>query len=125
MTARPKTAMPTLAAAMTEANLQSAVIDLAQELGWMVFHARTGRTGSGAWLTYMAGQSGYPDLTLARKGTVLFVELKSEKGRLSEGQKEWGQHLTPNQRNACHSYHVWRPLDWIDGTVETVLRRGW
>jgi hypothetical protein len=125
MSARPKTHLPILAAAMSENDLLEAVVSLAGELGWMVFHPRPGMTGRGEWLTFAAGRSGYPDLTLARKGTVLFAELKSEKGRLSEAQKEWGEHVTPVQRNPTHSHRIWRPTEWLDGTIERVLRRGW
>lgn len=53
----------------------------------------------------MQGHPGFPDLVLARNGEVLFVELKSEKGKLSPEQRDWLAHT--NGR-------LWRPADWPD-----------
>ena len=37
----------------------------------------------------MMGHAGVPDILAARNGRVLFIELKSEKGKLSEDQALW------------------------------------
>ena len=86
----------------SETDFQNLVIELAQLRGWLVFHARPSQTG-GRWSTAMQGQPGFPDLVLARRGEVLHVELKSEKGRLTEWQKMWLEALD----GEC-----WRPSDW-------------
>lgn len=85
---------------VNEADFTRAVIDLARLRGWKVAHFRPARMQSGKWATPMQGDIGFPDLVLARHGTVLFVELKSEMGRLRAEQEDWGQHL---------HLHVWRP----------------
>lgn len=96
---------------MTEAEFQSAVIDLARMSGWMVAHFRAGMNRRGRWMTAVAGDgAGFPDLVLVHAGRreVLYRELKSERGRLTFEQIEWGRTLTA----AGADYAVWRPADW-------------
>lgn len=100
---------------MTEKELQAAVIEAAHLFGWRVAHFRPALTQSGKWATAMQGDPGYPDLTMARDGEILFVELKSETGRIRPEQKIWIDALTPH-------VVVWRPSDWINGTIVDVLR---
>ena len=93
---------------MTEAQFQSAVIDLAVTLGWRVHHARTVQNAAGRYMTAIQGHPGFPDLVLAhRQHGVLYAELKSTQGRLSEHQKQWRALLEPTGR-----YRLWRPDDW-------------
>ena len=102
---------------MSEAELQGAVIELARRLGWRSAHFRASRTQSGGWATAVQGDgAGFPDLVLARDGRVLFIELKSEKGRTSSEQRLW-LHELPDA-------FVFRPADWTSGTIERVLREG-
>ena len=67
---------------LTEAQLKARVLELAHAAGWMVYH-RPAR-----WQTN-GGGSGYPDLTLVRHGEVLWLELKQEKGKLTDAQEAW------------------------------------
>ncbi len=88
---------------LSERDFTTKVIDRAKAMGWKVFHPRPARTAHG-WRT--AGQGtpqGFPDLSLAQDGVVLFVELKSQKGKLTDEQKDWLLHT-----NGA----VWRPQDW-------------
>ena len=65
----------------------------------------------GRWQTPVAGDgAGFPDLVLVHpdKRQVLYRELKSERGRLTFEQHEWGRVLTA----AGADYAVWRPADW-------------
>ena len=102
---------------MSEAELQKAVIALAQRLGWRVAHFRTSRTQSGGWATAVQGDgAGFPDLVLAKDGVVLFAELKASGGRLSATQSAWLRTL-PRAIT-----FLWWPQDWFDGTIESVLR---
>ena len=102
---------------MSEAELQKAVIELAQRLGYRVAHFRPALTQTGRWVTAVQGDgAGFVDLVLARKGVVLFIELKSKKGRVSDAQEAW---LSELPRGFTF---VFRPGDWLDGTIETVLR---
>lgn len=94
---------------MTEAAFQTCVMDLARWTGWKTFHPRTVKTDKGRHLTAYQGDRGFPDLVLVhRKRGVLFVELKTETGRLDAHQEEWGRHLV----EADAEYYVWRPSDW-------------
>ena len=83
---------------ISEKDWQRTVIDAAQLYGWLVQHDRDARKSTGA---------GFPDLVLVRE-RVLFVELKTEKGRLSPRQKTWRERLC----GAGAEYRLWRPSDW-------------
>ena len=94
---------------MTEAELQSAVIEMAQWLGYRLqYHTFDSRRSN----------EGFPDLVLVGRGRVLFVELKSEKGQLSPSQLDWYAGLL----DIGAEVYVWRPKDWLDGTVEKELK---
>ena len=73
---------------MSEQELLEAVIELAHLYRWRVAHFRPARTEHG-WRTPVAADgAGFPDLVLVRD-RVLFVELKSARGRLSVEQQDW------------------------------------
>ena len=97
-----------------EKDFQQGVVELARFNGWKVFHPYESRRCV----------PGYPDLTMVRVSDrrIIFAELKTEKGRLSEYQKEWGEALTQiaSEDNAV-SYYLWRPSDWDE--IEKVLSR--
>lgn len=99
---------------ITEQAFTNMVIELAKWNGWRVAHFRPARMQSGRWATAMQGDTGYPDLTLARDGVVLFAELKTDRGRLGPGQPEWAEALGEN-------YRLWRPADL--GAIRIELRR--
>jgi len=104
---------------VTEAELQDAVVAAARLFGYRVAHFRSARTARG-WRTPVAADgAGFPDLCLARPGELAFVELKAAEGRLSADQAAW---LDVLGRTGRCGVHVWRPEDWLDGTVEARLR---
>lgn len=103
---------------MTEAQLQDAVITCAQVLGWRVAHFRPAHTARGWRTAVSADGAGFPDLVLAGHGRLVFAELKSARGKLGPEQVDWAIALKGSGVTHC----VWRPADWIDGTVEAVLR---
>lgn len=73
---------------MTEAELRARVVDIAHQLGWRVFSlpiAKTRRPVKDA--------VGYPDLTLARRGEVIWVELKADNGVTTPAQLAWWKEL--------------------------------
>jgi hypothetical protein len=75
--------------------LQDKVIHLAKMNGFMVQHSRPVKQADGRWLTAIQGDAGFPDLVLAHvERGVVFVELKSDQGRLSPGQKAWQRNLS-------------------------------
>ena len=80
-----------------EALLQSKVIQLAKMNGFRVQHSRPVQQKDGKWLTAIAGDPGFPDLVLAHKERgILFLELKSDTGKLSPGQVMWQQAIAPH-----------------------------
>jgi hypothetical protein len=93
---------------LSEAALRAEVVKRAHAAGWKVFSlpiARTRRPVKDA--------VGYPDLTLARHGQVRFLELKAERGVLSEEQFAWGRAL-PN----WYLVHSWD----LNGMLAEVLK---
>jgi hypothetical protein len=100
---------------ISEAELQTAVIDLAHRLGWRVAHFRPAQNSRGAWRTAVSADgAGFPDLVLARKGRVIFAELKAKNGRIGHEQEAWLAVLPDSL--------VWRPDDWFTGRIEDTLR---
>jgi hypothetical protein len=98
---------------LSEDDFQDKVMDLAKRCGWMVCHYLPAIRQSGRISTAIKGDRGAPDLILARRGVVLLVELKTNKGVVSSDQRRW--------LDALDGYgDVWRPRDW-DRIVE-VLR---
>ena len=104
---------------MTEAQLQRAVIDLAEILGWLVYHTYDSRHSA----------KGFPDLCMARSRAgkrgvrIIFTELKSATGNMSKDQEKWAAVLST--RGECWTsaeYYLWRPDDWSDGTIERILK---
>ena len=75
---------------ITEADFQAQVIHLARLYGWLVHHTRPAQNRDGTWSTPITGDVGFPDLVLAHpERGVLFLELKTETGAVSEGQRRW------------------------------------
>lgn len=92
---------------MSEDEWQQQIIDLAHAYGWIVAHFRPARTSKG-WATPVAADGqGFPDLVLARD-RAMFVELKSQRGRLTADQHHWLDALAA----AGAEVHVWRPADF-------------
>src|SRR5690349_10643155 len=92
---------------VSEDVFKDAVLRQALALGWRRFHPLPARNSRGRHATWQQGETGYPDLTLARRGVVLYRELKSETGVLSKEQKAWGVELGD-------LWGVWRPRDWLE-----------
>ncbi len=101
------TARLAAARAMSEAELQDHVRQLATDLGLAVQHITNPRR---SWLP------GWPDLTIIGS-RVLYRELKSERGALTPEQRDVGQRLT----DAGADFAVWRPRDLLSGHVARQL----
>ena len=91
---------------LTESNFQRTVIELAELHRWLVFHPYDSRRSA----------PGFPDLTMVRRGQLIFAELKTEKGNLTKPQAWWLAGL----KQAHPHVYVWRPSDWRE--IEEVLR---
>ena len=70
---------------VSEKELQQQVTDAARLYGWLCYHTFDSRRSA----------AGFPDLVLVHKDRgVLFVELKSSRGRVSAAQQLWLDTLT-------------------------------
>ena len=90
-----------------EKHLRQQVMDIAGHFGW-----------THKYFTWRSKHSpaGFPDLVLVKPGKVIYVELKSMKGKLSDYQISWLIAL------ACAGQwvYVWKPDSWTE--IEEVLR---
>lgn len=85
---------------MTEKDLQKSITQAAKTFGWRVYHTYNSRRS----------EPGFPDLVMVRGSRVIFAELKTAKGRISDAQTEW---LTALSRTHSEVY-LWRPADLED-----------
>lgn len=102
---------------ISEADLLDQVIEVAHLNHWLVAHFRPARTEKGWRTAVSADGKGFPDLVLSRGKDLLFVELKSNEGKLSQEQQEWLKALNQNLTVECH---IWRPDDW-DKIVDRLI----
>lgn len=103
---------------MTEAELQSGIVELARLLGYRVAHFGIGLSRRGWRTPAHADAVGFPDLVLVGHGRVLYRELKVKRNRLTPEQGEWLDALA----DAGQDVGVWRDLDWHAGLIEAELR---
>lgn len=96
------------------------VLELAQTFGWRCHHSpdspdarKLPRGRRGEYLV----DPGCPDIIAVRPPRVLFIEVKSSRGRLRRGQQEWRAELLQ-----CPGVqlHLWRPGDELK--AQEVLR---
>lgn len=93
---------------LTEEAYMQNIIDAARKLGYLVYHTHDSRRSA----------AGFPDLCLARRARVLFIEVKSEKGIISPEQQLWLDTLAQ-----CEGLEVYasKPSEWED-TLEILTR---
>lgn len=101
--------------AVSEAELQRTVTEALGLFGWRWTHFRPARTTRG-WRTPLSGCEGFPDVVAVRVGRVVALELKAERGRLSDGQAAWLAEFALAGVEA----RVVRPSDWAE--VAELLR---
>ena len=96
---------------MTEDEWTRWVLDYARWHGWRAAHFRPARTAQG-WRTPVQGDTGSPDLLLARDGRVVLAELKTDTGRVRPEQQAWLEHL------GGHGF-LWRPAgrDFVEAVL--------
>lgn len=93
---------------ISERDFQGMVVAFAALSGWTFSFHQLDSRGSNA---------GFPDLILMRPPELLVVELKAEKGRVTEAQSAWIEAFA-----ACGvEARVFRPSDWDE--IEARLRR--
>ncbi len=91
---------------VSEADLQHQVEQFLTLQGWLWFHDRATNM-PGAHLN----PAGFPDIVAVhpRTGHVIFVELKTEKGRLTVPQLAWANALRSAHSDHSHRYLLVRP----------------
>lgn len=97
---------------LTEGQLQRRILDLAAWRRWRAVHIRPLWQRDGKMVTAYEGDSGLPDLILARAGRVILAELKNETGKPTADQQKWLDAAGPNG-------YLWRPSDWPE--IQRVL----
>ncbi len=82
---------------ITESAWQTQVCRMARQQGFAIYHTRYA----------LGSEPGFPDLVLIRPPRVVFTELKTDHGRLTDKQRFWADLLL-----ACPSveYYLWRPF---------------
>ena len=99
------------AKSMAEKELQKNIRDLAKVMGWdFVYSIPDSR---------MATARGMPDLLMLKEKRLLFAELKTQSGKLRLEQR---QVLYLLEIVEGVEVHVWRPSDWLDVTIERILK---
>lgn len=101
-----------------EATFQAQVVELARILGWRCNHHRRSIGKGNRWTT-ATSVVGFPDLTLWRRGRIVFAELKSATGRLTPEQRE----VLASLAEAGPEVYVWRPSDF-DEIKRVLSKRG-
>jgi len=92
---------------VTEKQLQSDIIRIAKRCGWKVYHTHDSRRS----------EFGFPDLTMVRRGRLIFAELKRELGKPTPEQSEWLEALS---MVLGAEVYIWRPQDIQE--IEGVLK---
>jgi hypothetical protein len=106
----PQVTTPALAPDAPEAALLAKVRALATQYGWLVYHP---------WRSDNS-EPGYPDVTLAKPGRLIFAELKSATGKPTHRQEVW--HEVLRQTLPGLEVYLWRPADYPE-IVATLTRK--
>lgn len=85
---------------MTEAQWQAQVLWVANFCGWWCWHDNDSRRN----------RAGFLDLLLIRGGRLIWVELKTNRGRLRSAQRD----MIARLREAGQDVRLWRPRDWLE-----------
>ena len=101
---------------MTEEEFSKQIEGLLDLYGWHWTHFRPARRLDGSWRTAVSGHKGFMDYVAVREGRLLFLEIKSEKGIVSDEQSVW---LTALAATRAEVY-VWKPSQWDE--IVSVLR---
>ncbi len=107
--------------AISERDLQNAIVQAAHLYGYMVFHARPALSAKGWRTAVQYDGTGFPDLVMVGKDRIVFAEIKSEKGKPSPAQQQWIAGLEAVARaSSTVRVCVWRPEDWPDRVLEVL-----
>jgi hypothetical protein len=122
----------TMNRAMTEAQLFESVRAHLDAFKWRFYHTHNSRRSN----------AGFPDIVAVRQTTghdkpsrLAFIELKREKGKLTDAQQAWNEDLFLTsiegsygcgESTRCEGVrfdvYLWRPSDLSSGRIEEALR---
>ena len=91
-----------------EKDFQDMVLEVAHGCGWLTYHTYDSRRS----------QAGFPDLTMVRGNRLIFVELKSHKGKVNAAQEMW---LAALADVPYAEVYLWRPEQWEE--IVKILQR--
>ena len=102
---------------MTEAEFMQQIVDTARWCGWtLIYHTHDSRRSP----------AGFPDLVLARPHRLIFAEVKTETGRVTQAQLAWIANLKTIELDTggIVEAHIWRPRDFdqITATLQPTSR---
>jgi VRR-NUC domain len=83
---------------ISERRFQQQIVEYAELMGWRCY------------FTHRSDHSpaGFPDLVLVRRPRIVWIEVKAERGRLSDAQRAWINDLA----DCGQEVHVVRPSQW-------------
>lgn len=94
---------------ISEKTFQQQIVTLAKVTGWMVYHTYDSRKS----------EPGFPDLVMVKDGRLIFAEVKTEKGKLTEAQGKWAtalmkvrETITIRIFGSNVGYFIWKPSNW-------------
>lgn len=110
-----------LAPKQSERSFQGQVVAYARMTGWVAWEDKATNMPRAcrrcrAPIQWPRNAAGHPDLLLIRVPRVVWAELKSERGRLSDDQRAWIAAL----RASGQEVYIWRPSDFE--AIERILR---
>ena len=107
-----RSTLATLAAnSMRERDLQESVRQMCRALNLPYYHTHDSRRSPEGW----------PDVATVVGSTLVLRELKAVKGKCTPAQIRWLDALAQCE---CVDVGLWTPAEWLDGTIERVLRNG-
>lgn len=92
----------------TEEEFVDWILRLAELRRWHRVHFRPALTQSGNWVTPIQGDTGFPDLVLAKPGRPVHIwEAKSEDGKVRPDQRGWLAAMSGRAWSASDAGIVW------------------
>lgn len=98
---------------MREADIQADIVEYLEAIGWFVTVTSQDRATRGQL-------AGLPDLIAVKHNHTLFVECKTQDGRLRESQHKWLQALGPHMGTHV-LYTIARSLEDVMSVIERMI----
>lgn len=95
---------------MTEKEYQQQIVDLCKLLHLRYYHTHDSRRST----------AGFPDLVIVGENQTIFVEIKTQTGKVRKEQREWLTALAHSGQKA----YLWRPSDFNAVTRTLVAMAG-